>query len=122
MAITLATDGRNLCADGLGDNLDSGTIELHTAGDVEVATLTLNAAAFPAAATGTITAAAISDDASATGGTTTKFVLKDSGSNTIMSGTVTASGGGGDIILDNTTIGAGVTVSITSLTITVPAT
>lgn len=120
MAVTHETAARNGIADYIVDQLDGGTLVINTSGDVEVATLTFGTPAFGAAAAGVATANAITDDSSATGGTAAKCVLKTSGATAVVNGSVTATGGGGDIELSSTTIGAGDTVSVSSLTYTAP--
>lgn len=119
MAVTHPAATRNGIADYVVDQLDSGTLVFETSGSVEVATLTFGATAFGAASAGVATANAITDDSSATGGTTTQATLKNSGSTTIVSCAVGTSGS--DINLSSTTIGAGDTVSVSSLTYTAPA-
>ena len=119
MATTLETNARNAAANGVVDLLDSGTIQLQTSGDVEVATLTFGATAFGAASTGVATANAITSDSSATGGTATKAKFYTSGAALVMACAVGTSGS--DINLDNNVIGAGVSVAITALTYTQPA-
>ena len=125
MATTLETSARNAAANAVVDLVDAGagagTIEIQTSGDVEVATLTFSDPAFDDAAAGVATANAITSASSATGGTAAKFVVKDSNGTAVFSGTVTATSGGGDIELSSTTIGAGSTVSLSSLTYTQPA-
>jgi hypothetical protein len=122
MALTHVTAVRNGLADYLVDLLDDGTTDaqgdlvIMTSGDVEVATLALSNPAFGAAASGTATASAITSDSSATGGTAALFKLQDRDNGEVVRGTVTATGGGGDIELSSVTIGAGSTVSISSLT------
>lgn len=56
-------------------------------------------------------------DASGTAG---YFRLLDSSNNTLLQGTVTATGGGGDMTVGSTTITVGDTVQITSFSFTVP--
>lgn len=123
MALTLPTATRNAACDAVVDLIDAGagagTLELQTAGDVEAATLTFSDPAFGAAASGTATASPITNDASATGGTVTKFRIYDSNSNEVLQGSVGTSGE--DINLNTTTISAADVVSISSLTITMPA-
>lgn len=122
MAVTHETATRNTIADAVVDLIDSGgtgTLEFQTSGDVEVATLTFSATAFGAAASGTATAAAITDDTNATGGTITKFVIKNGSGTTILTGSAGTSGT--DIILSSASIGAGDTVSCSSLTYSAPA-
>lgn len=114
---------RNSIADGVVDQLDTGTgtpsFIFQTAGDVEVATLAMDGTnAFGAAAAGIATANAIADDTSATGGVTTKCKLTDRDDLDIIFGTVGTSGT--DIIISDTTIPVGATVQISSLTYTAP--
>ena len=122
MSLTHVTSVRNGLADFTVDLLDVGTTDAQgdlvfmTSGDVEVATLALSNPAFGAAASGTATASAISDDSSATGGTVALFKLQDRDNGEVVRGTVTATSGGGDIELSSVSIGAGSTVSMTSLT------
>ncbi len=119
MATTLSTNARNASADGVVDLLDGGTIQLQTSGNVEVATLTFGTPAFGAASSGVATANSITSDSSATGGTVTKAKFYTSGAAQVLECAVGTSGS--DINLDSTTISAGVTVAITSLTYTQPA-
>lgn len=124
MAVTHPVTVRNTLAAAVGDSIDvggAGSLIFQTAGDVEVATLTFSATAFGAPAAGVITAAAITDDATATGGITTKFIIENGAAAAAgFAGSVTISAGGGDIELTSTTIGVGDTVSMTSLTYTAP--
>jgi hypothetical protein len=54
-------------------------------------------------------------------GTAGYFRIKDSAGTTChMQGTVTATGGGGDMTLDNTSIATGQTVTVTTFTLTAP--
>lgn len=122
MALTHVTAVRNGMADYVVDLIDVGATDpqgdlvFMTSGDVEVATLAMTNPAFGAAAAGTATAAAITDDSSATGGTVALFKIQDRNNAEVFRGTVTATGGGGDIELTSVVIGAGSTVSMTSLT------
>lgn len=85
-----------------------------------LAELTCNATFAGAAASGVLTLNAITQDSSANAtGTATWFRIVQSGGSThVMDGSVTASGGGGDMELSSTSIVSGGTVSITSATIT----
>lgn len=119
-------------ADVIGDSLDSGTIKIYTGtiptdADTAVgaqtllATLTFNAAAFPAASNGVLTAAAITSDTSADAtGTAAWARIASSGGTTKMDVTVGTSGE--DINFNSVAFQTGATVAITSLTITVPKT
>lgn len=122
MALTHVTAVRNAMADACVDVIDTGTtdangdLEIMTSGDAEVATLECSNPAFGAAAGGTATAATISDDTNAAGGTAALFRFKDRDNGEVFRGTVTATGGGGDIELSSVAIGATDTVSISSFT------
>jgi len=119
MAITLQNNARNAACDAIAALHNGGTLEFQTAGGAEVATIGFAATAFGAASAGVATAAAMTPDDSATGGTTTQFVTKASGGSVILGGSVGTSGA--DINIDNTAVSAGVTVDLTSFTVTVPA-
>lgn len=122
-AVTHATAVRNAMADTVVDLLDGGTgagyLEFQTSGAVEVATCPFSATAFGAASSGTATAATITDDSSATGGTISQFDANDGDDTTIFSGACGTSGS--DINFSSLTIGAGDTVSVTSLTYSAPS-
>ena len=121
-AVTHPATVRTTLADTVVDLIDAGagagTLFIQTSGDVEVATLTFSDPAFGNAASGTATANSITDDSSATGGTAANFDAQDSDSNDVFLGSVGTSGE--DINLSSVSIGAGDTVSITSLTYSAP--
>lgn len=121
MALTLATPMRNALADAIDTQIGTtATLEFQTSGDVEVATLPLSNPAFGSASTGVISVTGTPQDTSATGGTMAKFVIKSGGTTVQITGTVGTSGA--DInFAGGVTIGAGDTVTLSSLTITVPA-
>lgn len=113
----------------------AGSIEIYTTpvpSEVDTAatgtllgTLPLSATAFGAAADaapgGRATAAAITSDSSADATGTAAYFRALNGSGThVIQGTVTATGGGGDLELSSVSIVAGVAISITSWTFTMP--
>lgn len=126
MAVTHPTTVRNGIADYVVDLLDVGStnaaaqVVIQTSGDVEVATLAMTNPAFGAASGGDAVANSITDDTSATGGTAAKGELQDRNESAVVDFSVTATGGGGDLELSSLTIGAGDTVSISSMTYTAP--
>lgn len=123
MAVTHPTAVRNLIANAVVDSIDvggAGSLIFQTSGDSEVATLTFSATAFGDSSSGTATAAAISSDTDATGGTVAKFKIQNgSAADAGFAGAVSTSGS--DINLSSLAVGAGDTVSISSLTYTAPA-
>jgi hypothetical protein len=127
MALTLATTMRDAIADAVDATINAGGgagyLEFQTSGDVEVATLTFDATAFGASSTGVITmAGAPKSDTSATGGTMAKFKIYDNGApgTLLITGSVGTSGE--DInFAGGLVVGAGDTVTLTSFTITCPA-
>ena len=124
MSVTLTTAARNAACNAIVDLIDAGAgagtlIFVQSDGSTEVATLTFSDPAFGNAATGVATASAITSDTSATGGTTTIALLKDSDGTEVLRCSVGTSGA--DINLSNNVIAASETVAVTSLTVTVPA-
>ena len=119
-------------ADVIGDSLDSGTIKIYTGtiptdadtaigAQTLLATLTFNAAAFPAASNGVLTAAAITSDSSIDAtGTAAWARIATSGGTTKMDVTVGTSGD--DINFNTVSFVAGASCAITSMTITMPKT
>jgi hypothetical protein len=108
----------------LVDLADAGAgaahLKIYDSGDVLLADLTMSDPAFGAAAAGVATASAITDDSSANAtGTADYFTIEDSDSNEVLRGSVGTSGE--DLNLNTTSITAGGTVSVSSLTVTMPA-
>lgn len=126
MAVTHSTAARNAACNAVVDILDTGTgdaagdLLIQTAGNSQVALLPLSNPAFGNASSGTATANAITSDTAAAGGTAAKAALRDRDNNQTILGSVTAAGGGGDFIISNTSVGAGDTVSCSSLTYSAP--
>lgn len=128
MAISaISTAARNAMADALVDQIDAGAgaglWEIWTAAfGTLLGTLTFTDPAFGDAASGTATAANIADDASAdSDGTANRLRITTSLPATVYEGTVTATGGGGDLELSTVSITSGDTLSISSATVTAPA-
>lgn len=138
MAVRLATATRNALADAVATRADSGagaaTVKVYTGAQPAsandtigastlLATFTLNDPSFNAAASGAIsliTSPAISTTGAATG-TAGWFRMESSTPATVIDGSVTATGGGGDMTLDNTSITSGQTVNLTGGTVTMPS-
>ena len=130
MAIQTSITARNAELDALAPLANSGYIRIYTGGfpatpetavsGTLLAELQFNATAFGAAAAGVITANAITQDSSAdnTGTAGTYRALKSDGTTALWDGTVSTSGA--DLNLNSTSINAGVAVSVSSLTVTLP--
>lgn len=124
MALTHTTAIRNGLADYVVDAIDGGAgdangdIVIMTSGLSEIVTLSFSNPAFFAAAAGVATAEAIADGISGPGGTAAIFKVQNLANVEIFRGMVSATGGGGDMQLSSTSIGAGDTVTITSFTYT----
>lgn len=137
MAVTITNAAAAAACNAVVDLLDAGSAVTYpflefktvagtsTAGNGEVAHLDFtDATAFGSATTASpavATAGTIADDTTAAGGTTTKFYLYDQDNTDILTGSVTATSGGGDIELSSVAIGVGDTVSMSGgLTVSMP--
>jgi hypothetical protein len=136
MATRISNAARSAAADGIVDLLDAGAgpgkIEIRTGGQPAsvgaaatgtlLGTLTLSDPAFGAAVNGVATAGAITGDTAADNtGVAGWFRSYDSNNNAVIDGSITVTGGGGDMTLDNINIVAGGAINVTSWTATMPA-
>lgn len=128
-AVTLTSDARNSCVDGItAKSLASGDALIFIAtadGADTLAVFVVDTTAVLGASGGVFTAdtSGVTDDTNADGtGTAAVFYLSQADSTEVLSGTVTATGGGGDMEVNTTSITAGGTVILNSWTITCPAT
>jgi hypothetical protein len=137
MTIRLSVAARNAAADAIADLVDAGpgsgllrirtgtqpaSADLAPTGTL-LATFTANDPAFGVSITGTATLVVI-PALSTTGiapGDAGWFRLLDSTGATVLDGSVTASGGGGDLIMSTVTVSVGLTLQLTAGTITMPA-
>lgn len=136
MAVNLSTATQNAIANAVVALMDAdvgaASIQLRTgaspgannaATGTLLATLAFNDPSFAAAALGVATMDNI-PVLSAVGvaaGTAGYFRITDNSGDVIMDGTITATGGGGDLEMNTTTVSIGLTVEITAGTITEPA-
>lgn len=136
MVTRISNNVRTAMANAAVDLIDAGpaagTVQIRTGGQPATAgtaasgtllgTLTLSDPAFADAVNGVATAGAITGDSSADAtGTAGWYRVLDSTGATVMDGSISAAGGGGDMILDSTAIVQGGTISVTSWTVTQPA-
>lgn len=131
MAFQFSTAARNAALDAIETAIGAGavlkirsgtvpaTVATADAGTV-LATLTLPSDWLAAASGGSKAKAGTWEDTSADAtGTAAHFrIYASDGTTAHIQGTVTATGGGGDMTLDNTSIASGQAVSITSFTLT----
>lgn len=138
MATRITQAAAKAACDAAVDLLDAGsgpgTVEIRTGSQPATAntaasgtllgTLTLSDPAFGNATTASpavATASAITSDTTADAtGTAGWFRGYDSAGTAVIDGSITATGGGGDLTLDSTSIVAGGTIAMTSWTISHP--
>lgn len=131
MAATLPTLSRNAACDAVVDLIDRGTgpgyINFLEAGGTIAAHLHFNiTAAFGAAATGVatmVTDPAVTNGSTAAGGTVSTASIYSLGGTSVMTGITCAAAAATttQIQLSTLTIGAGDTVTLSSMTVTMPA-
>lgn len=135
MATRTADAARNAATDAVVDRIDAGaaagTLKIYTgaqpadaddaASGTLLVTITLGDPAYGASASGTAALSGTPSGTAVATGTAGWFRVADSDGNTVFDGSVTGTGGGGDIELDNTSIASGQTVTITALPFSTPA-
>jgi hypothetical protein len=130
MALSFRDTASNAMVDALTDLIDGGTLEIRTgakpaspndaATGTLLATLTFSSPSFGSAASRVATVGAIAAVNGSATGTAGYFRAKSSGGTAYVDGTVTVTGGGGDLTLDSTSIVSGESVDITGGTWTGP--
>lgn len=128
MAVTHVTALRNTLADAV-DNYLNTTGSADAGGDLVIrdstsvlVTFAFANPAFGAASSGVITLASVPIAATAgAAGTADNAQLRDRANAAAIDCSVTATGGGGDIEVSNTSIASGQSCSLTSLTYTAPS-
>ena len=119
-ADTVTTRAGNGAKLRIYDGTRAASADTAVGAQVLLAELTCGSPFAPGASSGVLTASSITQDSSANAsGTATWFRLVDSaGTTTVMDGSVTATGGGGDLELVTTTIVSTQPVSVTSFVYT----
>lgn len=120
----LETATRNALADAFDTLVNTGagtaTFKLETSADAEVASFDLQNPAFGAASSGVITLAGVPlQDTSAAGGTVAQASIYNRNGDKVCESVAATSGQ--EVTVSSTTVGVGETVSLTALTVTVPA-
>lgn len=130
MAERLNDAARNRQADSIGDDFNNATLKIYTgtqpaAGGAATGTLlvtiTLPADAMAAASGGVASKSGTWSATASDTGTAGWFRIESSAGSRWYDGAVTATGGGGEIELTSTSITSGQTVTITSFSVTQPA-
>lgn len=121
MALRLSKAARSTKATSLLASKNSGDIQIYTGSPPSTVDAALGAqvllVTFSLAATagvivdGVFTANSVADAVSVAAGTAAWYRQRDSGGTVMHDGIVTASGGGGEAIIDNVTIASGQTIS-----------
>jgi hypothetical protein len=130
VALTLPNASRSAMCDALVGQLDGGTIEIRsgtrpasandTATGSLLAAVTLKTPAFGAASNGVATINDPDPVTASASGTATWFRALTSEGGTVFDGSVTATGGGGDLTLVTTSLTNGLSVDVTGGTVTMP--
>lgn len=130
MALTLPNASRSAMCYALVSQLDGGTIEIRsgtrpasandTATGSLLAAVTLKTPAFGAASNGVATINDPDPVTASASGTATWFRALTSEGGTVFDGSVTATGGGGDLTLVTTSLTNGLSVDVTGGTVTMP--
>ena len=129
MAFQFSTSARNAALDAIETTIGAApTLEIRTgaapancaaaATGTALATLALPSDWLAAAASGQKTLLGTWQDASADAGGTAGHFRINAGATCHIQGSITATGGGGDMTLDNVSISAGQQVNVTSFTLT----
>lgn len=121
-AITHSTAARNSLADQIDTLVNAGTTDaqgdlvlIESSGPTDLVEFNLQDPAFGSASTGTITLQGTPIETTAdAAGTVDTFEVRDKDNNQIYTGSVTSTGGGGDLEMDNPTLTSGQTVSLES--------
>lgn len=120
MTISHSTAARNAAADAVVDQVDTGTTDAQgdfviMDGASDLIEWNLQDPAFGAASSGqaTLNGTTLSTTADAAG-TADNFEVRDKDNNKVYGGSVTGSGGGGDVEIDNTSVASGQNADLTS--------
>ena len=129
MAITLASNTRNVATNSIVDLIDLGTlnptgsINIYTSGlSTLLVTLNFSNPAYANSFNGVATGNPVTNGVALTSGVASVFTVVDRDGTEIFRGTVTATGGGGDIELSSISIATSQIVSVNSSTFAIPAT
>lgn len=129
MTLSHNTTVRNAILDLIDTQVNAGTTDagadvvlIDSSGPTDLVTFTQSDPAFGAASSATMALSAPPQTvAAAATGTADTFEIRDRDNTVVQSGTVTGTGGGGDMEIDNQSIASGQDVTLQSYTLTAPA-
>ena len=116
--MTINTDLRNVLATAFKGEFDGGTLTILTSGDATLATITLPNPAFAAASSGAVAKTGTWSATASGTGAAAKAIFSNAGTETA---TLTVGESEAELIIDDADIVSGGTVTVTSYTMTVPA-
>lgn len=129
MPITLTTNTRNVATNSIVDLIDTGTvnptgsINIYTTGlNLLLVTLNFSNPAYGNSLNGVATGNPVTNGVALASGTASIFTVVNRNGVEIFRGTVSATGGGGDIELSSVSIATSQIISINSTTFTMPST
>ena len=129
MPITLTTNTRNIATNSIVDLIDTGTtnptgsINIYTSGlTILLVTLNFSNPAYGNSLNGRATGNPVANGVALASGTASIFTVVNRNGVEIFRGTVSGTGGGGDIELSSILIATSQIISISSSTFTMPST
>ena len=129
MTITLSTNTRNVAADSIVDLIDTGninptgSINIYSSGlSILLVTLNFSNPAYGNSLNGSATGNPVANGVALASGTASIFTAVNRNGAEIFRGTVSGTGGGGDIELSSISIATSQIISISSSIFTMPAT
>lgn len=131
MPLRINTAAQNGIIDLFGDYFNGGVIEVRTgsqpasannaASGTLLGTINIPATAFAAPGSGSVAKTGTWSGTAAASGTAGWARMRNSGDTIRLDGTVTTSGGGGQFIINNTSVVSGGDMSVSTGTLTMPA-
>jgi len=116
MALVLNPAARNVMANAIATAMSGGTLLIQAGAGNTLATVVLPTPAFGAAVDGVVTLRATNEVLATKAGRADRFRVQSADGLTMVEGTITGTGGGGDAILPTTDLLVGVALRVTGMT------